>query len=79
MYVYYAGHGACDNDTYLILDEEGGKMFPLEKSLRVIADMDNTYVIALFDCCREKIDKSNWRGTGQSYDEDADLGALFQA
>ena len=60
-YVYYAGHGACDNDTFIILN---GKsiMFPLEKILRVISKMKETYVVALLDCCREKLNQSEWRG-----------------
>ena len=54
VYVYYAGHGACDNDTCIILNERSA-MYPLEKMLRAISRMKDCYVIALFDCCREKL------------------------
>ena len=61
LFVYFAGHGAMDNDTYIILN--GPKMaFPLEKMLRTISKMTGTYVIALLDCCREKLSFEQWRG-----------------
>ena len=55
VFIYYAGHGACDNNTYVICGE--GKMFALEKSMRILGRMADSYVIGLFDCCREKIDE----------------------
>ena len=76
VFVYYSGHGACDNETYLILNEDG-KMFAMEKMLRILSEMDNTYVIALYDCCREKVDISKWRGNNVSSAQGVDLGALF--
>lgn len=54
-------------------------MFPLEKMLRVIAGMKGTYVIALLDCCREKLDSTKWRGTSNKADLSPDLEALFAA
>jgi hypothetical protein len=50
--------------TYIILGE--GKMFPLEKSLRTMGKMKGSYVISLFDCCREKIAEKEFRGAGHS-------------
>ena len=65
IFIYYAGHGACDNNTYVITG--GGKMFALEKSIRILGRMPESYVISLFDCCREKIDEGQWRGAGPNY------------
>ena len=78
IFVYYAGHGAQDNDTSMILNG-ASTMFPLEKMLRVIAGMKGTYVIALLDCCREKLDSTKWRGTSNKAELSSDLEALFAA
>lgn len=69
LFFYYAGHGACDNNTYIILGD--GSTFPLERSLRTISKMIGSYVIGLFDCCREKIPEGEWRGTGNFVNLDA--------
>ena len=78
IYVYFAGHGAQDNATSMILNGES-TMFPIEKMLRVIAGMKGTYVVSLLDCCREKIDLTKWRGTANHADLSPDLQALFAA
>ena len=43
------------NHTYAVLNEE--KDYPLTKQLRALASDEDydTYVIGLFDCCREEI------------------------
>ena len=51
VFVYYAGHGMMDNSTYCVLNE--AKMYPLEKMLRCLAKAKGSYVISVFDCCRE--------------------------
>ena len=54
LFVYFAGHGAQDNDTFVILN--GIKQtFPLENILRAISKMKGSYVMSLLDCCRERI------------------------
>ena len=55
IFFYYAGHGKCDNFTFAVLNEE--KDYPLEAQLRALASDVHleTFVIGLFDCCREKI------------------------
>ena len=78
VYFYFAGHGAQDNSTSMILNGES-TMFPIEKMLRVIAGMKGTYVVALLDCCREKIDLTKWRGTSNHADLSPDLESLFAA
>lgn len=60
LFVYYAGHGMMDNSTYCVLN--GARMYPLEKQLRSLAKADGSYVVAVFDCCREKLKKKASRG-----------------
>ena len=52
-FVYYAGHGLSDNNLWAQLNEE--MIYPLEKQLRSLAKIQGSYVIGLFDCCREKM------------------------
>ena len=42
-----------DNTTYCVLNAT--KSYPLEKMLRTIAKQDGSYVMSVFDCCREKL------------------------
>lgn len=53
LFVYYAGHGMMDNTTFCVLNAT--KSYPLEKMLRTIAKQDGSFVMSLFDCCREKL------------------------
>ena len=62
LFVYYAGHGAMDNFSKIILN--GPRMYPLEKILRDISRGRGSYVVALFDCCREKLPVESTRGLG---------------
>ena len=62
VFTYYAGHGLSDNNLYAQLNEE--RLYPIEKMLRSLAKADGSYVIALFDCCRERIMPGTTRGTG---------------
>ena len=67
-FVYYAGHGMYDNHLLLQLNEI--RLYPIEKMLRSIAKADGSYVMALFDCCREKISKKETRGLTEGGDEE---------
>lgn len=49
-----------DNCTYSVLN--GARMYPLEKMLRCVAKADGSYVVAVLDCCREKLPKQETRG-----------------
>ena len=60
LFVYYAGHGMMDNCTYAVLN--GARMYPLEKMLRSLAKADGSYVVSVFDCCREKLVQNATRG-----------------
>ena len=53
VFTYYAGHGMSDNNLQLQLNEM--RLYPIEKMLRSLAKGDGSYVVALFDCCRERI------------------------
>ena len=75
FYFYYAGHGLSDNNLHLQLNEL--RLYPIEKMLRSLAKADGSYVIALFDCCRERLVAGATRGTGA--DEDDGLAAATEA
>ena len=49
-----------DNCTYSVLN--GQRMYPLEKMLRSLAKADGSYVVGVFDCCREKLKQKATRG-----------------
>lgn len=69
MFVYFAGHGSMDNTTKAMLN--GKRHYPLEKSLRNLAKCDGSYVMGVFDCCREKLDPNlATRGGGGAMDID---------
>ena len=70
IFVYYEGHGAMDQYTKCVLN--GERMYPLEQTLRTLARQDGTYVIAVFDCCREVMDVGQTRGINASNDVDID-------
>ena len=71
LFVYYAGHGMMDNSTYCVVN--GPRMYPMEKNLRCIAKQEGSYVVAVFDCCREKMPVTATRGGGggAAMDDDA--------
>ena len=74
VFVYYAGHGIMDNTTYMVLN--GKRFYPLEKMLRSFAQSDGSYVVSVFDCCREKLPPSQTRGLNTT---DFDEGDMFLA
>ena len=55
IFFYYAGHGAMQSGQSVCVLNETRKFFPIEKQLREIGKLENSYVIALLDCCRETI------------------------
>ena len=61
-----------DNSTYCVVN--GPRMYPMEKNLRCVAKQDGSYVVAVFDCCREKMSAAPMRGGGNQgggMDDDA--------
>ena len=57
------------SDTNLFLQLNEGKLYPIEKMLRSLAKADGSYVIALFDCCRERIIAGATRGVNVEEDD----------
>ena len=54
--VYYGGHGMMnDNQSQIVLPDASKKtpLYNLEARLRAMGQEDNSYVIGIFDCCRE--------------------------
>ena len=53
----YGGHGIQDGMTQALCStiERTNIVFNLEERTRIIAGVADTYVIGLFDCCREKM------------------------
>ena len=65
-----------DTCTKCILN--GPKMYPLERQLRIIAKADGSYVMCMFDCCRDMIKNATKRGDGDGDDFDMDEGISHQ-
>lgn len=64
VYVYYSGHGVMDTTTKIVLNEEDEvfRYFSMEAKLSIAAKYQNTYVVAVFDCCRERLPTEGQRG-----------------
>ena len=57
--VYYAGHGMMKaNQSQIVLPDAKAPLYNLEARLRALSELDNSYVIGIFDCCREAYDES---------------------
>lgn len=70
LFVYYAGHGMMDNCTYSIHNRTDRRWkYPLEKQLRTLARADGSYVVGVFDCCRERFTQAQTRGLGNLNDD----------
>ena len=77
LFVYYAGHGMMDNCTYSIHNRTDRRWkYPLEKQLRTIAKAEGSYVVAVFDCCREKLRLEQMRGL-KNLDQDLLESGVF--
>ena len=59
--------------TCAVLNEE--RDYPLEKMLRSIAKMPESYIVAMFDCCRETSPSA--RGGGTTNSEEMNLVISF--
>ena len=55
VFIYYAGHGVSDNYTFALVNDMKRPWFPLEQNVRTLSKAEGSYIIALFDCCREKV------------------------
>jgi hypothetical protein len=43
---------------------DGKELYPLEKQIRNLANKTDCFIIAVFDCCREKMHQEYFRGGG---------------
>ena len=53
VFMYYAGHAMQDRNVQLQLNQD--KLYPMEQMLKTLAKAEGAYVVALYDCCRERI------------------------
>ena len=60
LLLYYAGHGLQDTMSLAACNED--KNYPIERQLRILATIKKSYIVGVFDCCRQKC-KSMKRGT----------------
>lgn len=61
LYCYYSGHGVMDSTTKVVTNEEEAELryYSLESLLSVLSGYRNSYVCAVFDCCRENMPKED--------------------
>lgn len=69
--MYYSGHGLMDTTTKILCNSEDTKFayYPMESKLSNLAGYKNTYVVGIFDCCREKMPKEAMRGGGDQEED----------
>ena len=46
------------NQSQIVLPDASKPLYNLEARLRALGDMENSYVIGIFDCCREAEDEN---------------------
>lgn len=87
FFFYYSGHGVLNSagevcavvNPRLVDGKYTGKTeSPLENKLKYFCRLPNLYIVALFDCCRDRV---KTRGLDRNYsdtdDEDDDSSAIF--
>jgi hypothetical protein len=59
-FVYFSGHGVTDLSSKIVLnaDRKEDRYFALQAKLSIYAGYHNTYIMSLFDCCREELPAS---------------------
>ena len=66
--VYFAGHGILQSTTKIVLNEDDPnpkmRYFDLESKLSSLSKLNNNYISAVFDCCREEIPSIATRSIG---------------
>lgn len=60
----YSGHGIASDLTFALMNTIDPKkiLFPIEKKIRQISELPGTYVISLFNCCRDKVKVARSKG-----------------
>ena len=62
--VYYGGHGMQkDGLSHIVMRDDQNKtpLYNLENSLRAMGAQADSYVIGIFDCCRELYSQSHFK------------------
>ena len=75
VFIYYAGHGIMSNTTYAVCNEATKRTkirYPLEMNLRSLGTERGGYVMAIFDCCRERLSDA-MRGGGDPPEDNLDM------
>jgi intracellular sulfur oxidation DsrE/DsrF family protein len=58
VYAYYSGHGILDMTTKIVVNTdsefEQDWYFALESRMGLLSNYRNTYIMVVFDCCREE-------------------------
>ena len=67
--IYFAGHGVMlknENNIAVLETDEKKRYYGLECSSRALSDIPRSYIITVFDCCREYVTppKKEDRGLG---------------
>ena len=53
------------NTTQIVLNDTGKTFYKMENIVRVCSEIPNSYVITVFDCCREDLNNPKYRGGGE--------------
>ena len=59
--IYVGGHGVIKlNKTYIMLNTNDNyeSYFDIEQKIRDLSQIDQTYLLAILDCCRDNFDFS---------------------
>ena len=72
VFFYYAGHGMQNNYTFCVLNDK--RNFAIEQNLRILASIPKAYVVALLDCCREKLSEAMRGGNTEQPAEEEEEG-----
>ena len=56
--IYFAGHGVMlknENNIAVLETDENKRFYGLECSSRALSEISGSYIITVFDCCREYV------------------------
>ena len=76
LVVYYAGHGCMrDNTTQLVLNHPDKTFYKMENVVRIYSEIPDSYIIVVFDCCRENLNDPKFRSGGGVSEQEFNPGA----
>ena len=66
-----------DNTTQLVLNEtaKGKTFYKMESIARIYSETPNSYVIVVFDCCRENLNNAKYRSGGEDTEQESNPAA----